>query len=162
VLAFLVIGAAGILLLLLSLVVGDLLDGLLDFGGDLFSGAALAGFLGAFGFGGAIAYDVDGNLTVAMLVGLAAGLVVGAGAGWVSLQLKKGGDESNVRTGDLTGQDAVVVSAIPDDGFGEVSIVVAGHITKLNARSSTARPAGTPVIITTILSATSVLVEPRS
>lgn len=160
-LTFLIIGTVGIVLLVVSLILGDLLDGLLDFGGDLFSGAALAGFLGAFGFAGAIALESTDNLTVSMLTGLLAGLVIGGGVGWVSLQLKKGGDESNVRTGDLTGRDATVVSAIPEDGFGEISMVASGHITKLNARATASLPAGTPVTITAVLSPTSVLVQPR-
>ncbi|KQY63894.1 MULTISPECIES: NfeD family protein [unclassified Nocardioides] len=159
--AFLLIGAVGIALLLFSLIVGDLLDGLLDFGGDLFSGAAMAGFLGAFGFGGAISYAQSDNMGLSIGVGLVAGLVVGAGAGWASYQLKQGGDEANVRTGDLTGQPATVISAIPENGYGEVSIVASGHITKLNARSEAPLAAGTPVTITAVLSATSVLVERR-
>ncbi|NYG58068.1 membrane protein implicated in regulation of membrane protease activity [Nocardioides daedukensis] len=158
---FLVIGAVGIALLLFSLIVGDLLDGLLEFGGDLFSGAALAGFLGAFGFGGALAYDSSDNMVLSIGIGLVAGLVVGAGAGWISWKLKEGGDESNVRTGDLTGATGTVISAIPEGGLGEVSIVASGHITKLNARSAGALAAGTPITITAILSATSVLVERR-
>ncbi len=160
-LTFLIIGAVGLALLVVSLVLGDLLDGLFDFGGDLFSGAALAGFLGAFGFSGAIALDSSDSVTVAIVTGLVAGLVIGTAVGWVSLQLKKGGDESNVRTGDLAGRDATVVSAIPEDGFGEVSIVASGHITKLNARAANSLAAGTPVTITAVLSPTSVLVQPR-
>lgn len=158
---FLIIGAVGIFLLVFSLVLGGLLDGLLDFGGDFFSGAALAGFLGAFGFGGALAYDASDKMWVAIVVGLVAGLVVGAGAGWASYQLKQGGDESNVRTGDLTGSAGSVISAIPADGFGEVNVVASGHITKLNARAGEPLPAGTAITITAVLSATSVLVERR-
>lgn len=158
---FLIIGGIGILLLLISLVVGDFLDSF-DFGGDLFSGAALAGFLGAFGFAGAITHDLQDSLGLSMAVGLAAGVAIGAAVGWASLQLKKGGDEANVRTGDLTGQEATVVSPIPEDGFGEVSIVVSGHITKLHARAAAGLSAGTPVTITAVLSPTSVMVAPRS
>ncbi|MFS3129674.1 hypothetical protein ACLM5J_14840 [Nocardioides sp. Bht2] len=159
--AFLIIGAAGIALLLLSLIIGDLFDGLFDFGGDLFSGAALAGFLGAFGFGGALVYDLSDSLGWAIGLGLIAGLVVGAGVGWASLKLKQGGDEANVRTGDLAGFEGTVISAIPADGFGEVSVVASGHITKLNARASEPLSAGTPIRITAVLSPTSVLVESR-
>lgn len=159
--AFLLIGAVGIALLLFSLIVGDLLDGLLDFGGDLFSGAALAGFLGAFGFAGALVFDQSDNMGLSIGIGIVAGLIVGAGAGWASYQLKQGGDEANVRTGDLTGSTGTVISAIPADGYGEVSIVASGHITKLNARSPEPLAAGTPITITAVLSATSVLVEHR-
>lgn len=159
--AFLLIGAVGIVLLLVSLIVGDLLDGLLDFGGDLFSGAALAGFLGAFGFAGALVYDQSDNMGLSIGLGLVAGVVAGAGAGWASYQLKQGGDEANVRTGDLTGSNGTVISDIPAQGYGEVSIVASGHITKLNARAPEALAAGTPITITAVLSATSVLVERR-
>jgi len=162
VVTFLVIGGVGVALLLVSLVLGDLLDGVLEFGCDLFSSAALAGFLGAFGFGGALAHEATDNLAAATGIGVVAGLVVGAGAGWASARLKQGGDEANVRTGDLAGSTATVLSAIPAGGYGEVTVVVAGHITKLNARSSEPLTAGTSVTITGVLSATAVQVEPRA
>ncbi len=49
---FLAIGVVGIVLLLVALVAGDLLDGAFDAlgGGEWFTGAALAGFLGGVGF----------------------------------------------------------------------------------------------------------------
>lgn len=159
---FLVIGAVGVLLLLVSLVLGDILDGALDFGGDLVSGSALAGFLGAFGFGGALALDATDSPGAAIGIGLVAGLVIGGGVGLVSARLRRGGDEANVRTGDLVGRHATVVSAIPAEGYGEVSIVAAGHITKLNARAPGGLSSGTSVTITAVLSATSVAVEPRA
>lgn len=160
---FLFIGGLGIALLLVSLVVGDVLEGALDFGGDLFGGAALAGFLGAFGFGGALAHDAsDGNLAVSIGVGVVAGLVIGALVGLASSSLRKGGDESNIRSADLAGRSATVVTAIPVEGYGEISFTVAGHLTKLYARAPGGLPAGTPVTITAVLSPTSVAVEPRS
>ena len=160
--AFLIIGAVGVVLLLVMLVIGDFLEGAFEFGGDLFSGSALAGFLGALGFVGALALDATDSAGAAIGIGLAAGVVIGAGVGLVSARLQRGGDEANVRTGDLVGRDAVVVGAIPEDGYGEVSITVAGHITKLNARAPGGLGAGTPVRITAVLSATSVAVEPRT
>ena len=53
-----------------------------------------------------------------------------------------------------------VVSAIPEDEFGVVSISVGGHLTRLNARSSLAVPAGTQVSVTSVISPTAVQVEP--
>lgn len=159
-LLFLIVGCVGILLLLVSLVVGDFLDGLLDFGGDLFSGAAAAAFLGAFGFVGAAAYDMTDRLDASIAIGALAGVVLGAAAGWVSLRLKDGGDDANVRTGDLTGRPATVVGAIPVEGYGEVTLVVAGHITRLNARSSEPLPIGAQVTISAVLSPTAVQVIP--
>ncbi len=160
---FYVIGGIGIAILVLSIVLGDLFDGALSFldvGSDFFSSAALGGFLGAFGFAGAIGLDATDNVTAGVGIGFAAGLAVGAGAGLVSSQLQRGGDESNVRTSTLTGRTATVLNAIPEGGYGEVTIGVSGHITKLNARSAAPVAAGTPVTITAVLSATSVQVAP--
>ncbi|MDN5725672.1 MAG: hypothetical protein L0G99_07030, partial [Propionibacteriales bacterium] len=69
-------------------------------------------------------------------------------------------DESNVNTATLVGYRGTAITAIPADGYGEVSVVASGHITKLNARSAEPITAGTAVEITAILSATSVLVVP--
>lgn len=160
-LAFLIIGGIGIALLLVSLILGDLLDGAFEgLGGDLFSGAALAGFLGAFGFAGALTMVQSDNVVVAIVVGVVAGLVIGGGVGYLTLKLKEGGDDANVETGTLVGREATVINAVPEGGYGQVSIVASGHITKLNARASQPVPTGTPVVITAVLSATSVMVKP--
>ena len=90
------------------------------------------------------------------------GVVVGGLVGYATARLRRGGDEATVRSADLPGQPGTVISAIPEGGLGEVSIVVAGHITKLNARAATALPSGTPVTVTAVLSATSVMVQPRA
>ena len=53
---FFIIGGVGVALVLVTLVVGDLLDGVLHLDAldsDLFSISSLAAFIGAFGFGGA-------------------------------------------------------------------------------------------------------------
>jgi hypothetical protein len=53
---FLVIGLVGLVLLVVSLLLGDLLDGALDvLAGDVFSSAVISGFVAAFGLGGAVA-----------------------------------------------------------------------------------------------------------
>lgn len=159
---YLVIGGLGVALLLVSLVVGEVFEGVFDaIGSDLISGASLAAFLGALGFVGALVLDATGSHGWATGAGLLAGAVVGAGAGFLSSALNRGGGDSTVRSSSLAGRDATVVSAVPDDGYGEISVVVAGHITKLNARAEGALPAGTPVTITAVLSATSVQVARR-
>lgn len=159
---YLVVGAIGVVLLVFSLVVGELFDGVFDaFGSDLLSGASLAAFLGTLGFVGALVHGGTGSHGWATGAGLLAGVVVGAGAGWLSAALNRGGDSSTVRSSSLAGRDATVVSAVPQEGYGEVSVVVAGHITKLNARSDGPLAAGTPVTITAVLSATSVQVSRR-
>lgn len=160
--AFLVIGGIGVVLLFVSLVVGDLLEGVFGgLGGDLISGAALSGFVGAFGFAAALAYGVSDSTGIAIVVGVVGGLIIGALASWLSLKLRQGGDESNVRTSDLTGRVGTVINDIPAEGYGEISTVASGHLTKLNAKSGSPIPAGTTVTITGVLSATAVMVAYR-
>ena len=159
--AFLAIGAIGVVLLLIALLVGDFFDGLLDLGGDLFSGAAFAAFLGALGFVGAMTYAATDSTATGVGVGAVAGVGLGALVGLAMSRLKRGGDDATVRSGDLVWKEGTVVSPIPAEGYGEVSLVIAGHLTKLNARAPEALPAGTAVVVTAVLSPTSVSVESR-
>ena len=158
---FLVVGAAGVVLLLIALVVGDLLDGALEgLSAGFFSTEALAGFLGALGFGGAIALETTGSTSLAVVIGLVLGVLLGALAAKASRFLHGDGEGDAVRTSDMVEKIGSVVSAIPEGGFGVVSISVGGHRTRLNARSSTAVPAGTQVSVTQVISPTAVQVEP--
>jgi membrane protein implicated in regulation of membrane protease activity len=155
----LVVGGIGILLLLVSLVAGDFVDGFLDgVGPDLLSGLAVAGFLAAFGFVGALVADSGASSAVTLLSGLAAGSVVAVGAGQASKRLMRGGDEATVRSSGLVGLTGTVVEPVPADGFGMVSVVAAGHITRLNARADEPLGSGTAVVVTSVLSPTSVRV----
>ncbi|MBR7743579.1 hypothetical protein KC207_09785 [Phycicoccus sp. BSK3Z-2] len=159
----LAIGAAGILLLVVSLVLGDLVDGVLEgVGPDALSGLAVAGFLAAFGFVGALALSAGATGAVAIVVGLLAGAAAGAGAGFLSTRLMRGGDEDTVSSAGLVGLTGSVVEAVPAGGLGMVSVVASGHITRLNARAEEPLPAGTAVVVTGVLSPTSVTVARRS
>ena len=158
---FLVLGALGVLLLLVALVLGDVLDGALEgLSAGFFSTEALAGFLGALGFGGAIALSATGSTTVAVVIGLVLGVLLGLAAARASRFLRGTGETDTVRTSDMVEKIASVVSAIPEGGFGVVSVSVGGHLTRLNARSSGPVPAGTQVSVTSVISPTAVHVEP--
>ncbi len=158
---FLVVGAVGVVLLLVALVVGDVLDGALEgLSAGFFSTEALAGFLGALGFGGAIALETTGSTSLAVVIGLVLGVLLGALAARASRFLHGDGKGDTVRTADMVEKIGSVVSAIPEGGFGVVSISVGGHLTRLNARSSAAVPAGTQVSVTQVISPTAVQVEP--
>ena len=158
---FLVLGAAGVVLLLIALVVGDVLHGAFEgLSAGFFSTEALAGFLGALGFGGAIALELTGSTSIAVVVGLVLGVLLGYAATRASRFLHGSGESDTVRSADMVEKLGRVVSAIPEDGFGVVSISVGGHITRVNARSSVAVPAGTQVSVTSVLSPTAVQVEP--
>lgn len=162
--AFLLIGGLGIVLLLVSLLIGEFLDGMFDgIGGEWFSGAAVAGFLGAFGFAGALADNASSSTAVGIVVGILAGVAIGAGVGVLTARLRADDDTSTVRSTNMVGVHGTVIFAVPAEaaGYGEVSVVVAGHITKLNARSAEALPAGTAITVSAVLSPTSVSVERR-
>ena len=67
---FLVLGVVGLVLLALSLVLGDLFGGALDaLPGDVFSSAVIGGFVSAFGFGAALSDGLGAPLWLALAVG---------------------------------------------------------------------------------------------
>ena len=97
---YLILGVVGLLVLAVSLLVGDVFDGLLDgaldgLGGDWFSTEVVGGFVSALGFGGAIAVSAGAPGPVAVVVGL----VVGTAFAWLAARLTRlvrgaGTDES--------------------------------------------------------------------
>jgi membrane protein implicated in regulation of membrane protease activity len=161
---FLVIGAIGVLLLAASLFVGDLLHiGHPDVDGP-FSVPAIAAFVGAFGFGGAIAAALTGGSSgVAVLVAVLAGVGVAFPTAWGTMLLARAA--SRMRTdatptrNDLVGRLGVVVTSIPAEGYGEVRITIGGQPVKLNARSDKAVAMGARIFVVEAPTDTSVVVE---
>ncbi len=157
--AFLIIGVIGVGVLAISLVFGEALDGLLDLdflGGDLFSLASIAAFLGAFGFGGLLSLSLVDVVWIATLVGAVIGALAAWGATSLTRWLKRGESGSQFRTNDLVGATGRVVTAIPADGLGEVIVRGPNGSLKRSARAATAIPAGTEVWISGIVSPTAV------
>ena len=163
---FLVIGAAGIVLLVMALVVGDLLEGLLNIDSlagldsDVFSTAGVAGLLGGFGFGAAIGLAATGAMVVAIVLGLVIGIGLAWGAGRLTAVLRRQGSGAAPSIRSLVGVEALVITAVPESGLGQVRASYQGHTLTLNARASTALAAGTRVWISQVFSPTSVEVRP--
>jgi membrane-bound ClpP family serine protease len=158
---FLVIGLAGLVLLAISLVVGDLFDGALDaLAGDFFSSAVIGAFVSAFGFGAAITESLGFPVAVALPVGAAAGVVFGWFARWLTRLLRDGSSDATLTTDDTIGREGRVVTGIPAGGFGVVHVLVGGHSVQLNARAEQAIDAGTRIHVTSVLSPTAVTVAP--
>lgn len=166
---FFVIGGIGVALLLVALLVGDILDGALGFDGidslqgldsDLLSTAGVAGLLGGFGFGGAIGLALTGSMLVAILVGLMLGFLLGWGAGKLTHLLRSQGADVAPSTSSLIGVEAQVITAVPEEGYGQVRVSHRGHTYTLNAKAPVALDSGTRVWISGVLSATSVEVLP--
>lgn len=158
---FLLLGVAGLVLLLATLLLGDLVDGLGEgFGPDWLSGTAVAAFLAAVGFAGALALQGGLGTPAATGVGVGAGAAAAVLVGLLTRALTRDGDDVTPRSGALLGARATVVSDVPADGYGTVSLVVAGHPTRLNARSGTGLRTGTQVVVSAVLSSTAVQVDP--
>lgn len=159
----LIIGSVGVLLLLAALLLGDVLDGVLDGldvdGGGLLGTEVIGAFLGAFGFGGALLLSgTSASLPVALAGGLGAGVVSGLVAGSIVRAFVTMPTDETPRTSDLPGRLARVVTRIPDDGLGEITVSHGGQRVKMSARADAAIPSGTDVVIVDVLSPTSVIV----
>jgi len=162
---FLIIGGAGVALLLLALIVGDVLDGVLGsteglLDSDVFSTAGLAGLVGGFGFGGAIGLGVSGVTMIGVLCGLVLGVSLAYGATKLTRALRHQGSSNTVRTDSLVGSEASVITAIPANGYGQIRLSHNGHLVTISARCDTAIEAGSRVWISEVLTPTAVGVHP--
>jgi len=156
---FLTIGIIGIVVVLAALLLGDLIEGLINvdaFGGDLFSLAGLAAFTGAFGFGGYISMALVDVTWLAVVVGLLAGGVAFWGATAFTRWLKRSEAAASFHSDKLIGSTAKVITDIPAGGYGEVRIYGSGGSRKRAARAGTAIASGTEVWVSGILSPTAV------
>jgi hypothetical protein len=163
---FIVIGAVGLALVVVSLVLGDIFDGLFDsfdieLGGGIFSTPVLGSFLAAFGFGAAlIMFSTGVGATVGALGGLASGLLVGGLSLFMMRQLINMPTDASMDTANLVGLTGTVVTPIPAGGLGEITVRHLGSLQKLSARAREPIEIGRPVRITAVLSTSSVMVEP--
>ncbi|WP_028653712.1 NfeD family protein [Nocardioides halotolerans] len=158
---FLVIGIVGLVLVGVSLVLGDLFDGVFDaLAGDVFSSAVLGGFVSAFGFGAALMQGLGAPAVVSVPVGVGAGVVVGWLAWGLTKLVKDGGSDGTLSSDDALGRSGRVISAIPADGYGSVRLMIGGHSVQLNAKADRPVEPGTEVHVTEILSPTAVQVSP--
>lgn len=158
---FLVIGAVGVGVLALSVLIGDLFHfGHPDAAGP-FSLPAVAGFIGAFGFAAAIiaALGAPGGSVAAA----AGGVVAAVPTAWLATRLAR--MAMNMRTDatptqrDMIGTIGVIVTPITPNGFGEVRISLGGQPVKLNARADHPIALGARVLVVEAPSSTSVIVE---
>lgn len=159
--AFLIIGVVGLLLMILSSLVGDLLDGLFDaMPGGLFNGTVVFSFVAAFGFGGALAMSMfDAEMPAAIGAGTLAGAVIGLGAYGFMRFLQSSEDPAGL-TGPsaVVGKSAVVITPAKAGNYGEVSMTINGHPEKRSFLCDEDTVRGQRVIVEASLSSTSVKV----
>jgi membrane protein implicated in regulation of membrane protease activity len=176
--AFLIIGGCGLLLLAASIGFGahvhlghlhEPLHWHVGHGGHdgssgsdaAFSLPSVAGFIGAFGFGGAVAAQLFPGRSVTMPVLIGVGCAVPTAWAWARLTraaMNMSTDATPTQF-DVIGSLGVVIRAIPDDGYGEVRLSFAGQLMKFHARAAAALPVGTEILVVDAPSTTSVVVE---
>jgi len=164
--AFLVIFGVGILLTLVTFVVGELFDlggdGDIDSGGGVgegsaspFSSRVLFIFITAFGGFGYIGESLGWPWLGSSLFALAGGLAVAGGTFLlVILPMARQQGSVQVRQVDFVGLEGEVVVEVPEAGFGRVSLVApsSGARVVQAARSGSGRriPAGSIVRVTQV------------
>ena len=163
-LTYLIIGGLSLVLLLVAVVVGDIGDlGHPDADG-IFSLPAIAAFFGGGGFAAAIAASLlDGAVpeVARLLLSLGIGAVVAVPLAWgairLSASLMRMRTDATLSESDLLGAQGVLVTAVASAShFGEARLIIGGQPVKMNARSASPLPVGTPVYVVEVLSATSV------
>ncbi|GAA4817348.1 hypothetical protein ACFQ0K_08855 [Nocardioides caeni] len=154
---YVVLGIAGLVVLALSLLVGDLLDGAWDaLEADWISTAAIGGFVSAFGFAGAAADGADLATPLTLAIAGGSGVVVAWFAWWLTRLVKDGPSDGTVSISDAVGLRAQVITSIPGEGYGVVRVNVGGHTLQLNASAALPIEAGREVDVTGVLSPTAV------
>jgi membrane-bound ClpP family serine protease len=156
---FLIIGGAGVLILAAGLLGLDLLD--VDGPVPV---EAVAAMLGAFGFGAAVASSlIEARTSLPLLAAAGAGAAAAVPAGWLAMRLVRAArqmpTDATPRREDLIGLLGVVVTPIPDAGYGVVRVTLGGQPVMLNASADEAIPLGAHVFVITAPSDTSVIVE---
>lgn len=159
--AFAWIAAVSLVLLVLTAFLGDLLDGVfdsIDFTGGYLSSASLLAFTGTLGFVGWVAMFAGLSVFAASAIGLAGGIAVGAGAGILTRSLVHSPSPHQITSSDYLGTGATVVTSIPADGYGEVTMTLSGNPLKLAARSKAPIGVGERVVVTAVLNEATVMV----
>lgn len=158
---YLVLGVVGLVVIAVSLIVGDFFESALDgLGADWFSTEVVGGFVSALGFGGAIAISMGAPGPVAVLVGLIVGTAFGFAAAWLTRLVRGGGTDEVPAASDVIGREGVVITGLPADGYGTVEIRLGGHTLRYNARAELELDPGSRVHVTAVLSPTAVSVAP--
>lgn len=162
---FLVIGGAGLAILAFALLGGEIAH-LGSLGADgLVSLEAVAGFLGALGFAGAITAELlDARAPAPIAVAALVALIAAFATAWLALRFSRAArdmpTDATPTRAHLVGTIGVVVTPVPaGSGYGEVRVRLGGQPVKLYARADQALPAGTPIFVVEAPTETSVVVE---
>ncbi len=141
---FLVIAAIGFIVLIVSLVVGDIFDSLgfetgLDGGAEghaLLDSRVISVFVTSFGGFGAIGIQMGLGIGASSIIGLAGGVVLGGLVSLFARFLYKQQSSSSVGTAQLIGRTAQVIVSIAPGSLGQVSCRIGEERVEKLARST--------------------------
>lgn len=182
-----IIGGVGFLFLILSFLLGEMADSLaglfehdvdVDVGGhdvvdvqhdgevhtgpSFFSIRMLAAFATGFGVVGALAVSRGWDPLMAALPGLGTGALMALASYGFSTLLYRQQATSSYTPSEIVGLTAEVITPIPQNGIGEIALVVRGSREHLAARSVDGQSvgAGTTVKIANVSGTTAVVKQP--
>lgn len=164
---FLVIGVLGFLVLLISLIVGELFDIIPDFDllpDGIFSTAVIASFVAGAGFSGFAAMKMfSAPMFIAWIIAIIVGALLGTIVFKATRAIKKmeapsGSGEIDV----LVGSEARVITPAKAGNYGEISVIFTGMTTKINAVCDIALITGDTVVIDEVISSSLVKVSKKS
>jgi membrane protein implicated in regulation of membrane protease activity len=126
-----------------------------------FSLPSIAGFIGAFGFAGAITTQLlhPQSAAIPSLIGVAAAFPTAFLAARLTRAAMEMRTDATPTQSDVIGSLGVVIRSIPEQGYGEVRVSFAGQLMKFHARAAESLPAGTQILVVDAPSSTSVVVE---
>lgn len=107
-------------------------------------------FMLGFGSVGAMATAYGASSLLASALGIIAGLVMATLAYAVGYVMYKQQANSALKPGQVVGKTGTVVTAIPDNGLGEVNVSVGGQIVPFTALSIDNKPIRAGVMITVV------------
>lgn len=159
---FLAIAVLALIVMIFAFILEGIFD-FFDFTGDgIISVASVAGFLvffGLTGYGSVTLFEADPR--IAVIAGLVAG-VIGALLGWLLYRtIRKAEHSVSFSSFSVAGKTATVLLRIPGgmEDYGEITFVVNGEIVNYAALSEEPIKTGEKVIITSVASSKTVIVE---
>jgi hypothetical protein len=159
---FVVLGVVGVVLLLVSILLDDVVDAVLPDAG-WFSGPVIGAFLAAFGLFG---WAIEENSDVSMGIAIAGGIGGGVALGYFTYRLGKAlwnmPTDATPTTSATIGSEARVVTPIRGGSVGEVVLSLGGQPVKYYATADGDIATGSRVVVVAVESETKVRVEPAA
>lgn len=158
---FFVIGAIGLVLLILSSILDGIFDGF-HIGDGPISMLSISAFMAMFGFAAFISMQAGLSMSSSVVIGCLVGLASGVIAYFMMNFFKKSESTSSFSSNSIVGQEGTVSTEIRPGYTGEISVNSSGMNNYFAAISDSEEPikAGSKVLIETFMGSNRVKVSP--